>query len=597
MEKLKIIGENALRVGALERLKGNAPFAADIRREGELALLVLRSDRPHARILSIDASEALSQPGCVAVFTARDIPGRNRLGIINKDQRLLADDKVRYVGDPVALVAAETLGAAERALSLIRVDYEDLPAVFDAEEALKEGAPLVHDKGNLLHRRPVVRGNADEALKKAAVVVENDYTTTFIEHTYLEPDAGCGYIEPDGVIVVYASTQNPHYDQKDVAVLLGLDENLVRIVQAATGGGFGSKLDLNVQGYIALAVHKLGRPARMVYTREEAYLATAKRHPVKIHCITGADENGKLVAVKARIIGNTGAYGSYGMAVATRIAVHITGPYEVPNVDVDAHFAYTNSPMCGAMRGFGVPQAAVAHESQMDLLAEKLNLSPVEIRRRNIYRVGSVTSSGQVLNASVGIGATLDAVAPRFEAARSETTEGLKPHLKRGVGVACMVYGIGNTAMQNPSTARVEMNRDGTVTVFTGAADIGQGSTTTLRQIAAEAMALRPEEIRMVVADTRYTTSAGATSASRQTYISGNAVLDAANKLKDVMLTERRHHPAHGARNPGVRRRKGPVRTGPGKDGHVRAHRAALPPDGRTAVVAGVLRSADHSAG
>ena len=535
---LKTVGTNVQRVGALERVTGEALFAGDMHVEGAVTLIALRSDRPHARIVNIDLARALETPGCLRIFTARDIPGRNRLGIINKDQHLLADHKVRCIGDPIALVAAETPEAAQQAVESIVVVYEDLPAVFDPEEALRPGAPLIHEKGNLLGRRVVKRGSPDAAFKEADVVVERVYTTPHIEHTYLEPDAGLAYVDPDGIVVVHASTQNPHYDQKDVADLLGLDESKVRIVQAATGGGFGSKLDLNVQGFVGLAAYLLNRPARMTYTREEAYLCTSKRHPTKIYYKSGATRDGRLVAADIRIIGDTGAYASYGLAVVTRSAVHATGPYEVPNLYAESLFAYTNNPMAGAMRGFGVPQMAFAHESQMDLLAEALGISPLEIRLRNCYRIGSLTSTRQELKASVGIRATLEAVAPYYNQRAKEEIVDSEPYVRRGVGIGSMIYGIGNTGVQNPATAHIELTEDGRITLFTGAADMGQGSSTVLSQIAAEELGLSPEEVHLVVADTLFTSSAGASSASRQTYISGNAVLEAAKKLKEVLLTE-----------------------------------------------------------
>jgi len=471
------------------------------------------------------------------VFTWRDIPGRNRFGIISKDQELLVEHKVRCVGDPVALVVATTEEAAREALKKIRVVYEDLPAVFDPEEALSPAAPMIHEKGNLLGRRVIKRGSPEEAFKHSDVIIERSYTTTFVEHAYLEPDAGLAYLDESGILVIHASTQNPHYDQKDVADLLALEESRVRIIQMATGGGFGSKLDLNVQGFVGLAAYLLRRPVRMVYSREEAFLSTGKRHPLKIRYKSAANRDGRLTAVDVRIIGDTGAYASYGLAVVSRSAVHAGGPYEVPNVHAESIFAYTNNPMAGAMRGFGVPQLAFAHESQMDLLAAELGLSPLEIRRRNALRIGSTTATGQHLGASVGIGATLDAVAPHWQKALAQKKSS-RPFVRRGVGIASMTYGIGNTGMRNPSTAQVELGRDGSVTVYTGAADIGQGSSTVLVQIAAEELGLKPEAVRSVVADTAYTTSAGATSASRQTYISGNAVLEAARKLRDVILTE-----------------------------------------------------------
>lgn len=534
----KTVGTNFLRVGALERVTGEALFAGDLHVEGVITLVALRSDRPHARVVNIDLARALETPGCIRIFTAQDIPGRNRLGIINKDQHLLADHKVRCIGDPIALVAAETPEAAQQAIRSIRVVYEDLPAVFDPEEALRPGAPLIHDGGNLLGRRVVKRGSPDAAFREADVVVERIYTTAHIEHSYLEPDAGLAYMDPDGIVVVHASTQNPHYDQKDVADLLGLDESRVRIIQAATGGGFGSKLDLNVQGFVALAAYLLNRSARMVYTREEAFLCTSKRHPLKIHYKSGATRDGRLIAADVRIIGDTGAYASYGLAVVTRSAVHAAGPYEVPNLYAESLFAYTNNPMTGAMRGFGVPQMAFAHESQMDLLAEALGISPLDIRLRNCYRIGSLTSTGQELTASVGIRATLEAVAPYYHQGAKEEMADPEPDVRKGIGIGSMIYGIGNTGVQNPATAHVELTETGQVTLFTGAADMGQGSWTVLSQIAAEELGLSPEHIHLVAADTLLTASAGASSASRQTYISGNAVLDAAKKLKEVLLTE-----------------------------------------------------------
>ncbi len=343
----------------MERLRGKALFSADIPLKDALVLRVFRSSRPHAKILELDVSEARKVPGVEGVFTALDVPGRNLIGLITKDQPLLAHEKVRFVGDPVALVAARSEEAAQKGIEAIRVKYQDLPAVFSAEEAMAHGAPALHEKGNLLHRRVVVKGDVSSSMAKAAVVVERTYQTSHIEHTYLEPDAGVGYQDWDGTLVIMASTQNPHYDQKEVAELLGLREEKVRIIQAATGGGFGSKLDLTVQGFIGLALYHLGKPVRLVFSREEAYLATPKRHPLTIWMRTGADSRGRLLAVQARILCDTGAYSSYGVAVATRAAIHATGPYEVENVQVESLAVYTNNPIAGAMRGFGVPQVAV----------------------------------------------------------------------------------------------------------------------------------------------------------------------------------------------------------------------------------------------
>ena len=535
----KTVGKNIPKIGMQKRLRGEPIFSADLKLDDPLSLKILRSTMAHARIEKIKREKAAEIEGVVRVFTAEDIPGENRIGIINKDQPLLADDRVRSIGEPVALVAAETEAAAEQALRAIEVTYAELPAVHSPDEALAPEAPKIHEKGNLLFTRKIKKGDVETAFKQCAAVVEKTYQTGHIEHSYLEPDAGAGYVDYDDSLVIFASTQNPHYDHKEVVNLLGLEDKQVRIIQAATGGGFGSKLDMNVQGFIGLALYYLKRPVRIVYSREEAYLATAKRHPLEMKIKTGADRNGRLLAMQAVITCDTGAYASYGIPVASRSAVHATGPYEVENVDVETHCVYTNNPFSGAMRGFGTPQMAIAHESQMDLLARELGIDPLEMRRINALKEGSLTATGQKLTASVGIGECLDAIQPHYEQARSQwLNEPGRSHIKRGMGIGCMWYGIGNTGVQNPSTARITMDMNGRITLFTGCAELGQGSTTVLAQIAAETLGLAPEDIRMVVADTKCTTNAGATSASRQTYISGNAVKDAAEKLADVLLTE-----------------------------------------------------------
>ena len=533
------IGQSIPKIGVIERLRGEPIFSADLDIGDALVLKVLRSVKAHANLVNIDCEKAIEVEGVVGIFTAGDIPGKNLIGIINKDQPLLATGKVRAVGEPIALIAAESEEAAKRALTFIEVTYEDLPAVFTPEEALKPDAPKIHAKGNVLFTRKLRKGDVDQAFKRCELVIEKTYRTARIEHNYLEPDAGAGYVDEDGTLVIYASTQNPHYDHKEVCGLLGLEDHQVRIVQAATGGGFGSKLDLNMQGFIGLALLHLKRPVKMVYSREESFLATAKRHPLEMTLKTGADRNGKLLALQAMIIGDTGAYGSYGIAVASRAAVHATGPYEVENVAVESSCVYTNNPFCGAMRGFGTPQMAIAHESHMDLLAEKLGMDPLELRLLNAFKPGSETATGQKLTVSVGIGDCLEALRPHYEWAKTVWRTGeTEPYKKRGIGLGGMCYGIGNTGVRNPSTAKIKMDLGGNVSLYTGCADIGQGSTTILAQIAAESLGIKPENIRLFVADTRCTTNAGATSASRQTYISGNAVKEAADKLADVLLTE-----------------------------------------------------------
>ncbi|KKM10394.1 nicotinate dehydrogenase large molybdopterin subunit [Clostridiales bacterium PH28_bin88] len=402
-----VVGRSVIKSDALEKVLGRSAFAADLRMPGMLHAKVLRSPLAHALVRNIDVTKARALPGVVAILTHKDIPGANAFGIILKDEPVLVSEKVRQRGDALALVAAESEEAVLKALKLVEVDYQELPAVYSAEEAMLETSPKVHGESNVLTVAKIRKGDAARALESCDIVIANKYTTQMVEHCYIEPEAGIAYMEGD-VVVVKVSTQNPHYDRRDVAMNLGIPQNKVRIIQTTTGGGFGGKLDISTQCHLALLAWKTKRPVRLVYSREESFTASPKRHPYVISYISGASRDGRLQAVKVQVIGDTGAYASYGPGVLKRAAVHATGPYEVPTVSVDAYCVYTNNPKCGAMRGFGVPQMAFAHESQMDQLAEKLGMSPFEIRLKNALRVGSRTATGQLLHGSVGIVETLD---------------------------------------------------------------------------------------------------------------------------------------------------------------------------------------------
>jgi len=423
------MGTSVARKDAIRKVTGQALFAADIVKPGMLYAKVLRSKVPHAILESIDTSAAEAYPGVVKVLTAADIPGAggvgtmlkgeacsdrdgcmplfkaSGVGIIIKDEPVLVNDKIRRIGDAIALVAAETEQAADAALKLIQVQLKELPAVFDPIEAMKPGAPQVH-ANNILTLRKIRKGDVDAAFANADLIIENQYKTQSVEHAYIEPEAGVA--EYDGhMLTMWVATQNVHFDRKEVARTMNMDANRVRIVQAVTGGGFGGKLDISVQCHLALLAYHTRRPVKLVYTREESMAASAKRHPYIIDYKTAMTKDGKWTALKATIIADTGAYASYGPGVVTRAAVHATGPYEVPNVWVDAYGVYTNNPMAGAMRGFGVPQVAFAHESLLDQAAEKLGMSPLEIRLKNVLVPGGVTATGQVLKHSVGIKETI----------------------------------------------------------------------------------------------------------------------------------------------------------------------------------------------
>jgi len=522
----KVVGVDGVRRDTVDKLTGKERFSGDYKIPGVLALAIARSSEAHALIKNIDLTKAKALPGVVRVFTAEDVPGENSYGIIpiTKDQPMLAAGKVRFKGEAVALVAAESLEVAREAAALIEVEYEPLKASFTPEEALADGAEAIHDKGNLCFEHDSLMGDPDKAFAEAAVIVEDTYTTSAIEHSYMEPESGFAVME-DGVVVVTVSTQNPHYDHADLCRLLGLEEDKVRVKQATTGGGFGGKLDLSVHSYVALATLLTGRPSRLAYTREESFAASAKRHSFTIKYRTAADAEGNLLAVDAELVADTGAYASYGVAVAMRAAVHAAGPYMVPNSRVYSRAVYTNHVFSGAMRGFGVPQVALAHESQMEKIAAKLGMDPIELRLKNALKPGDKTITGQVLGDSVGIRECLEkikAVRDEWGAAKGDD-DGV-----RGIGVGAMLYGIGNTGVSNPSTAQIRVNKEGGVTLYTGCADIGQGSDHVLLGICAETLGLAREDIALVRADTMLTTNAGATSASRQTYISGNAVKAAA---------------------------------------------------------------------
>jgi len=536
---MKKVGIEIPKVDALEKVLGEAKYGADLlTQKSSLYLKVVRSPKPHAKIVRIETDEALKVPGVERVFTAKDIPGRNLFGTIIKDQPVLVSDRVRYVGDPVALIAAKTEEIAEEAAKKLVVVYQDLPPITDPEEALLPYAPLIHEKGNLLLEFHVIKGDVQRGFKEAGVIVEETYTTTWVDHAYLEPDAGISYLDEDGRITVVCPTQKVHYDQKEVAAVLALPLDRVRVIQSATGGGFGGRLDITVQCLLALAAFHLKRPVKIVYSREEVFQVISKRHPLRIQYKSAAKKDGTLTAVEVDILGDTGAYASYGATVGIRSAVHATGPYQIPNVRVRSRMAYTNNPWSGAMRGFGIPQMAFAHESQMDLLARTLKMDPIEIRMKNCLQVGSETATGQTMMASVGIGETLKKVKEWRDRSPISKDGPRKPFIKRGIGVGSMWYGIGNTGITNPSTAQIEVDPNEEVRLFTGAADIGQGSDTVLLQIASEATGVPLEEIRLIRADTALTTDAGATSASRQTYISGNAVLNAIENLKEESIQE-----------------------------------------------------------
>ena len=537
-EQRVYVGRSVVRRGGRDLVTGRSEFAEDVQIKDAIVLKVFRSKKQHAEILDIDTAAALKVPGVTAVYTAADIPGVNQYGVIIKDQPLLADGKVRFAGEAIAVVAAESETAADKALRSIDVRFRDLPPVLDPEKALDSDAAPVHEDGNLLNQKTVKKGDVEKGFRQSDIIVEHTYHTQLAEHCYLEPDAGTGTIDENGNLTIRVCTQNPHYDRRDLATLLGLEETRIRIIQTTTGGGFGSKLDLTVQGFIALALYHLKQPVKMLYSREEVFLATSKRHPSRIRLKSGISRSGKLLALQAGMLFDTGPYSSYGTPLAMRAAIHITGPYDVENVDVESTSVYTNNPVAGAMRGVAIVQTTFACESQMDILAAKAGLDPLEFRRRNAMTRGSITATGQQLNSSVGIRQTLNALPSAYESALAWKNEKTPDHIQRGVGFGAMWYGIGSMSVKNPSHATIRLNDKNEICLCTGASDIGQGSSTILCQIIREVLGVEPGLVRMITADTHHTLDAGPTSASRQTYVSGNAVLDASKKMAKDLINE-----------------------------------------------------------
>jgi len=536
------VGARLPKTDGIAKVTGAERFGADTWPADCLVLRAVRSPHHHARFTIGDLAPLHAKyPGLVRVLTAKDIPGQNRYGIYptGKDQPALADGYVRHRGEAVAALVGDAATIAAIRDEDVPITWEVLPTISGIDAALAPGAPALHAEhpDNVLISGRVARGDTARALAQSAAVAEGTFETSFVEHAYIEPEAGYARRVGDRIEIV-ACTQTPYMDRDEIALILGLKPEQVRIIPTAVGGGFGGKLDLSLQPLIATAAWLLDRPVRCVYTRPESMASTTKRHPARITARAGCDGEGRLTAVEFHGDYNTGAYASWGPTVANRVPVHAMGPYEVPAVRCTTRAIYTNDPPAGAFRGFGVPQAAIAHEALMDALAAKVGLDPLEFRWKNALHKGSVTATGQHLEASVGLRACLDALRSRWKALReaAEAFNRTSANRKRGVGIACMWYGIGNTSMSNPSTMRIGLSRDGRVTLYSGAVDIGQGSNTIMVQIAADALGVPASAIALVAGDTDLTADAGKTSASRQTFVSGNAARLAGEDLRRQIL-------------------------------------------------------------
>ncbi len=545
---LLYVGKHSVRWDALAKVTGKALFTADYLKLLRNVVWVhsVRTKYAHAYIKKIDISEAARYPGVLRVITAKDIPGINDVGYVIPDQPLLAHKKVRYIGDIIALVVAEDPYAAREAGEKIYVDYEPLPVYTDVEQivdvkTLKEKTHTrIHDErdSDIVAHYKIRAGNVEKAMKEADVIIENKYRTPMQEHAYMEPEAAIALPEPDGGITVIASTQCPFDARKAIARVLGLPQNMVRVIVPFIGGGFGGKEDVvnEVGAKAALAAYLTRRPAVVVHTREESIIGHSKRHPAVMWYRHAAKKDGTLLAVEANIVLDTGAYASLGPFVAWRAIVHSTGPYRVYNARVDSIAVYTNNVYSGAFRGFGNPQVHFAVERQMDILAEELKMDPVELRLKNILRVGDRTVHGQLLTEQHGVGLE-EALKKAIEAAdwynKRKMYSNQTGLIRKGIGVALLWHGnsIGVEGADYSSVSII-INRDGTITFRTGLTEMGQGSLWGLVLMAAEILGVPPSYFKIEQPDTASAPDSGPTVASRSTVMGGNATIVAAYKLR-----------------------------------------------------------------
>ncbi|HLF28315.1 MAG TPA: molybdopterin cofactor-binding domain-containing protein [Anaerolineae bacterium] len=536
---LKVIGRPLPRPDAIDKVTGAAKYADDYAFPNMLHARTLRAKYPHARIKRIDTAKAKALPGVQAVLTAEDVPGEKNHGLVIKDWPALAYEKVRYIGDPVAIVAADTREIATQALELIEVAYEPLPVVDNPVYANQPDAPQVHASGNLLKHIKVRKGDVEQGFAESDVILEREFRTACTEHAFLEPECAIGRVTDDGRIEVYVGSQIPYQDRSQIAACLDLPERQVRVIGALIGGGFGGKEDIAGQIHVALLAQATGRPVKMLYDRHESLLFHPKRHATLIRVKMGAHRDGTLVAVQTELYGDTGAYASLGEKVMTRATTHSAGPYAVPHMRADCYAMYTNNPPAGAFRGFGVTQSAFAVESMLDILAEELSIDPIELRRKNALRVGSVTNTGQALRESVGLLECLDRV--EREIRRTPFAPVLRPASfvsgkvrAWGVAVGYKNTGLGGGA-PDKAGAEVELFADGTAEVRTSSAEIGQGLVGVCAMAAAEELGLPYPRVRVLLSDTDLTPDGGPTTASRQTYVTGNAVRLAARALREAL--------------------------------------------------------------
>ncbi|WP_315078480.1 selenium-dependent xanthine dehydrogenase [uncultured Clostridium sp.] len=519
-----LIGEPMARVDARDKTLGLGEYTDDIRIDGMVYGVALRSKYPRALVKSMDITEAENLKGVIKIITAEDIPGQRYLGHLKKDTPALikVGEETRYLGDAVALVAAETEEIAKEALKYIKVDFEELKPLSSPMEALKDDAPKIHEGGNILVHEHLVRGNADEAIKNSKYVVTNKYSVPFTEHAFLEPEAAVAVPDGEDGLIVYTGTQSIYDDLREIGSLLNLGEDKLRIISEYVGGGFGGKEDMSCQHHTALLAYLIKKPVKMCLTRQESIMVDTKRHAMEMEFTTACDENGKLTAMKAEIIADTGAYASLGGPVLQRACTHAAGPYNYQNMVVDGIAVYTNNTPGGAFRGFGVTQSAFATECNLNQLAKMVGIDPFEIRMLNAIRPGEVLPNGQIADEGTALVETLEAVKDVY-------------YSSKYAGIACTFKNAG-VGVGIPDTGRCKVKViDGKVHIRTSAACIGQGVGTIVVQVVCEVLGIPASQIVYEMPDTKITPDSGTTTASRQTVFTGEATRIASLKLKEAL--------------------------------------------------------------
>jgi CO/xanthine dehydrogenase Mo-binding subunit len=548
------VGRSLPRVDARGKVTGETPYSGDLSMPGMLHMKFLFAGRPHARIKWIKTGKAEAAPGVMAVYTAKDVPV-NEYGLQWQDQPVLCGvgsskagtDIVRFIGDQVAVVVAQSEAYAAAAVKLIEVEYEELPVVSDPLEAMRAHAPRVHEEigdSNICVHYKIRKGNVDEAFAKADVIVEGEYHTPVQEHAYLQPEAGLAYIDDEGRVTVVCGGQWTNEDQEQIAHSLNLPEDRIRVIYPAIGGAFGGREDMSVQIVLALAAWKLQRPVRAIWSRQESMIGHGKRHQVVLRAKWGATKDGKVIAIENEIIGDAGAYMYTTNKVLGNSTITSTGSYSIPNVKTDVYGVYTNNIPGAAFRGFGAPQALFMAELQMDKLAEKLGMDPVEFRLKNALKDGDTLGVGTPSPSPVSVIQCIEAARDKFQWESEKWKVESAPHLKRGRGFATGFKNIGfSFGYQENCWAKIELrgkeNVD-EVILYHAAAEVGQGNHTVMMQMAAEAVGVPFEKVKLVASDTAVTGSSGSVSASRMTFMSGNAIRGAADlALKKWKLEER----------------------------------------------------------